>query len=46
MSNQVTWAIKHEPKGYYSLWINGVWCGNYDTYTEAYTDYILTTKEN
>jgi len=45
MGNQTTWKIQHETGGYYSLWINGVWCGNYDTWSEAYTDYILT-KEN
>lgn len=27
--------IKRDPRGFYSLWIDGRFEGNYDTYTEA-----------
>lgn len=34
-----TLEIKRNPKGYYTLYVNGVFHGNYDTVHEATMDY-------
>lgn len=37
---EMRYEIVQHPKGYFQLYVDGIFCGNYDSWNEAYNDYL------